>query len=156
MPERSLKRVSSTQVSQLLLVLSQLSDPNGPVSLFFPLSVIASKNDELVTPAPTTSFVEESGVNNVLIQDICEKGEFYYGGRLSHSSDAPFHLYLDLQTSSVTWEKPTTSMSRTSSSTLFKINLTESSIASTIPLSHFAEKTEQSLLPSATTSEVLG
>lgn len=38
-------------------------------------TVLASKYDELVTPAPGTSFVNESGVRNLLIQDYCPQGE---------------------------------------------------------------------------------
>lgn len=38
-------------------------------------TVLTSKHDELVTPAPGASFIEEDGVNNVLLQDICPKGE---------------------------------------------------------------------------------
>lgn len=38
-------------------------------------TIITSKADELVTPAPAASFVSEAGVRNVLIQDVCPNGE---------------------------------------------------------------------------------
>lgn len=54
-------------------------------------TILASKYDELVTPAPEASFVNEPGVRNLLIQDFCPNGECSSGegGRASCALTSP-------------------------------------------------------------------
>lgn len=51
--------------------ISKLNDGNPIVQPGNQLTVIASKTDELVTPAGTSSWVEEAGVTNEWVQDTC-------------------------------------------------------------------------------------
>lgn len=51
--------------------------------------VITSKADELVTPAPSVSFIDETGVSNILIQDVCPLGRAFLCDLLTPSEFSP-------------------------------------------------------------------
>jgi hypothetical protein len=58
-------------------IIAKLND--GPIAQpGIQYTILTSKYDELVTPVPSSSFVNEAGVRNLLIQDYCPHGELFF------------------------------------------------------------------------------